>query len=296
MTQSSALHSPDVRPADEGRPFEPKIVGFLCNWCSYAGADLAGVSRFQYPPNLRVIRVMCSGRVDPSLVVRAFSRGSDGVMILGCHPGDCHYATGNYYARNRAQVLSQLFEAVGLNTDRFLLDWVSAGEGERFATLVGTFTERVRALGPLGTETGPGGKKLSAKELQERLTAASHVVQGERVRWLVGRKNELLGKGDVYGRPISVETFDALLESSVADEYLRNRLLLLTTNHPLSVKELASEIGMAPKKVLPHVMALEQAGLMTMAGIEGYSPRYQGVQQMHDAQATDGRTRHEESL
>jgi coenzyme F420-reducing hydrogenase delta subunit len=259
--------------------FEPKIVGFLCNWCSYAGADLAGVSRFQYPPNLRVIRVMCSGRVDPPLVVRAFSRGVDGVMILGCHPGDCHYATGNYYARNRAQVLAQLFKSVGLDAGRFMLDWVSAGEGERFASLVSSFTEQVRTLGPSGTELSPfgeGGKRLQ-EELQMRLSAATRVVGGERVRWLMGRKQELLEKGDVYGRPVSNDAFDALLESSVAEEYLRNRLLLLTTERPLSVREMASAIGMQPKQVLRHVMALEQNGLMTMVKIEGRTPTYQGI-------------------
>jgi len=128
--------------------FEPKILGFLCNWCSYAGADLAGVSRFQYPPALRIIRVMCSGRVDPVFVLRAFLRGADGVMVLGCHPGDCHYATGNYYAANRVVVLKQLLELAEINPDRLMLDWVSAGEGERFATLVGDFTQRIRDLGP----------------------------------------------------------------------------------------------------------------------------------------------------
>ena len=231
---SNTAPSAALSAAAKEQPFEPKIVGFLCNWCSYAGADLAGVSRFQYPPNIRVIRVMCSGRVDPTMVVRAFTRGVDGVMILGCHPGDCHYATGNYYARNRAQVLAQLFGAVGLSPDRFLLDWVSAGEGERFATLVSTFTERVRALGPLGTEYETGRESALA-ELQARLAAANRVVEGERVRWLVGRKNELVEKGDVYGRSMSLEAFDALLESSVAEEYLRSRLLLLTADGPLSV-------------------------------------------------------------
>lgn len=269
MTETNVAHTPSGRSLSA---FEPKIVGFLCNWCSYAGADLAGVSRFQYPPNLRVIRVMCSGRVDPTLVVRAFSRGVDGVMILGCHPGDCHYATGNYYARNRAQVLAQLFEAVGLNADRFLLDWVSAGEGERFAALVSTFTDRVRALGPLGTIEG-----LDLGDLHQRLAAVRHVVEGERIRWLVGRKNELLDKGDVYGRPISVEAFDALLESSVADEYLRNRLLLLTADRPLSVVEMAGALDLSPRQVLSYVMALEQGGLMAMVQIDGYTPKYQGV-------------------
>ena len=259
--------------------FEPKILGFLCNWCSYAGADLAGVSRFQYPPNLRVIRVMCSGRVDPPLVIRAFARGADGVMILGCHPGDCHYATGNYYARNRAQVLAQLFEAAGLDAGRFVLDWVSAGEGERFASLVSSFTDQIRALGPLGTELASTAEvdELRPDELQQRLAAATRVVGGERVRWLVGRKQELLDKGDVYGRPINVDEYDALLESSVAEEYLRNRLLLLTAARPLSVVEMAGEIGVPPRQVLPHVMALEQSGLMAMVKVEGHSPTYQGI-------------------
>jgi coenzyme F420-reducing hydrogenase delta subunit len=254
--------------------FQPKIVGFLCNWCSYAGADLAGVSRFQYPPNLRVIRVMCSGRVDPPLVVRAFTRGADGVMILGCHPGDCHYATGNYYARNRAQVLAQLFGKVGLDAGRFMLDWVSAGEGERFASLVGSFTDQVRALGALGSELVSPGER---EELPLRLNAAARVVAGERVRWLMGRKQEMLAKGDVYGRSVAAQEYDALLESSVGDEYLRNRLLLLTSDRPLSVVEMADAIGVPPRQILPHVMALEQGGLMTMVGIEGYTPTYQGV-------------------
>jgi F420-non-reducing hydrogenase iron-sulfur subunit len=268
MTQAQT-HEPIARERAAATGFEPKIIGFLCNWCSYAGADLAGVSRFQYPPNLRVVRVMCSGRVDPSLVIRAFSRGADGVMVLGCHPGDCHYATGNYYARNRARVLSQLFELIGLNGDRFMLDWVSAGEGERFATLVTAFTDRIRSLGPLGQKEG-----LGLDELQLRLAAGNRVVQGERIRWLVGRKNEMLDKGDVYGRSVSAEALDTVLESSVADEYLQSRLLLLAAGQALSVKEMAGAVGMLPRQILPHVMALEQAGLMTMAGVEGRSPKY----------------------
>ena len=244
--------------------FEPKILGFLCNWCSYAGADMAGVSRFQYPPTLRVIRVMCSGRVDPVFVLRAFSRGVDGVMVLGCHPGDCHYITGNYYARNRVKVLKQLLELAGVNPDRLVLDWVSAGEGERFATLVRDFTERIKALGPFSL----------AQDREERLVAARRVVESEQIRWLVGREWEMIDKGDVYGQAVSQEAFDALLESNVVAEYLRSRLLLLAAERPLSVKEMAGEVGMAPRLVLPHVVALEQAGLMAMVGIEGNSPKY----------------------
>ena len=128
--------------------FEPKIVAFLCNWCSYAGADLAGTSRMQYPQNVRIIRVPCSGRVDPLFVVKAFQDGADGVMILGCHPGDCHYQQGNYFAQRRYALMHRLLEFTGIESDRLYIEWVSASEGKKFAQVVTDFTERVRSLGP----------------------------------------------------------------------------------------------------------------------------------------------------
>ena len=129
--------------------FEPRILGFLCNWCSYAGADLAGVSRIQYPPNLRVIRVMCSGRVDPIMIFKAFVEGYDGVMVSGCHPGDCHYGTGNYHARRRLAIARRLLEFVGVDPDRMHFTWISAAEGKRFADLITEFTNQIKELGPL---------------------------------------------------------------------------------------------------------------------------------------------------
>ena len=131
-----------------GGAFEPKIVAFLCNWCSYAGADLAGISRIQYPPSIRVIRVPCSGRVDPFYILKALQSGADGVLISGCHPGDCHYLTGNYVARRRFAVLNDLLEFVGIDPGRVSFSWVSAAEGERFAEVVREVTEKVRQLGP----------------------------------------------------------------------------------------------------------------------------------------------------
>jgi len=128
--------------------FEPKIVGFLCNWCSYTGADLAGTSRIQYPPNIRVIRVMCSARIDPTFVAHALARGADGVLICGCHPGDCHYSEGNYKAMRRFPLLKKLLDGCGIENDRVRLEWVSASEGQRFADVVADMTQRVRALGP----------------------------------------------------------------------------------------------------------------------------------------------------
>lgn len=128
--------------------FEPKIIAFLCNWCSYTGADLAGTSRMKYAPNIRVIRVMCSGRVEPTFVLKAFREGADGVLICGCHPGDCHYHEGNYKCLRRFHLLKRYIQQMGINQDRFRLEWVSASEGKHFAQLVDQFTESVRSQGP----------------------------------------------------------------------------------------------------------------------------------------------------
>ena len=128
--------------------YEPKILGLLCNWCSYTGADLAGTSRIQYPPNIRIVRLMCSARVDPTFVLDALSKGADGVLICGCHPGDCHYSEGNYKAMRRFALLKKLLQAYGVENERVRLEWVSASEGQRFADIVSDMTERVRALGP----------------------------------------------------------------------------------------------------------------------------------------------------
>lgn len=129
--------------------FEPKIVGFLCNWCSYRAADLAGSSRMKYAPNVRIIRVMCSGRVDPTFALKAFALGADGVLIAGCHPGECHYLEQNYKAMRRFAMLKHTLRAMGLEEERFQLLWASAAEGTRFAENVTRMTEEVRKLGPL---------------------------------------------------------------------------------------------------------------------------------------------------
>ena len=128
--------------------FEPKIVAFTCNWCSYAGADLAGVSRFQYPPNIRIIKVMCSGRVSPATILHTFKAGVDGVLFTGCHIGDCHYISGNLRAEEVFKLTGKLMEVLGIEPQRLKQGWVSAAEGQRFAQLVTQFTEEIRRLGP----------------------------------------------------------------------------------------------------------------------------------------------------
>ncbi|MBO5653880.1 MAG: hydrogenase iron-sulfur subunit [Candidatus Methanomethylophilaceae archaeon] len=128
--------------------FEPRIVAFCCNWCSYAGADGAGVARLQMPTNFRIIRTMCSARVDPEFVLRAFSKGADGVIVLGCHPADCHYIGGNYRARRRIALLRMVLEQYGFDPKRLKLEWVSGSEGEKFQKTIVEFVDTIKALGP----------------------------------------------------------------------------------------------------------------------------------------------------
>ncbi len=128
--------------------FEPRIIAFLCNWCSYTGADLAGTSRMEYKANVRAVRLMCSGRIEPTLVLKAFNKGADGVLLCGCHPGDCHYQEGNYRCLRRYLLLQKYIRQVGIESERLKLEWISASEGKQFADLVNSFTETITGLGP----------------------------------------------------------------------------------------------------------------------------------------------------
>jgi F420-non-reducing hydrogenase iron-sulfur subunit len=132
--------------------WQPHIVAFCCNWCAYAGADLAGMNRRQYAPNMRIIRVMCSGRVASGMILQAFVSGADGVMVLGCHPGDCHYRVGNKFAEQRVQQVHELLSLAGIDPSRLLLQWISAAEGELFGRTVDSFVNQIKALGPMGVD------------------------------------------------------------------------------------------------------------------------------------------------
>jgi F420-non-reducing hydrogenase iron-sulfur subunit len=154
------------RTIDENAAWEPKIIAFLCTWCSYAGADLAGVSRFQYPPSIRIVKVPCSSRISANLILDALRAGADGVLVSGCHPGDCHYISGNYYARRRFALLKNLLEFVGIEPDRINFSWVSASEGERFSQIVKDATERVMKLGPASRLVKKPVPEISAYSVQ----------------------------------------------------------------------------------------------------------------------------------
>ncbi|MCK4444434.1 MAG: hydrogenase iron-sulfur subunit [Thermoplasmata archaeon] len=132
----------------EEEEYDPTLIAFCCNWCSYAGADLAGVSRFQYPPNVRIVRTMCSGMVHPNLVINALTKGADGVIICGCHPGDCHYIDGNLVTEKRAGAIELMLEDFGLEPERFRLEWISASEGDKFARVMTEMVDSLKSLGP----------------------------------------------------------------------------------------------------------------------------------------------------
>jgi len=138
----------DNEVIQKDQAWEPKIAAFLCNWCSYAGADLAGTSRLQYPSNIRIIRLPCTGRINPLYIIRALTEGVDGVLVSGCHPGDCHYLRGNYHARRRFTMLKRLLETAGIEKDRVHFTWVSASEGIRFSQVIEEVVSKVKAIGP----------------------------------------------------------------------------------------------------------------------------------------------------
>lgn len=248
--------------------FEPKILGFLCNWCSYAGADLAGVSRIQYPPSVRVIRVMCSGRVDPMFVFEAFKRGIDGVIILGCHPGDCHYISGNYEAEMKFYSIKELLKFINFQ-DRIDLNWVSAAEGLRFAELISNFTEKIKKLGP-----SPVKKADHDSNLLMNINAMEKASEASRLRAFIGRKRKITSEGNVYEEKIPLEEFELIQKQAIIDEFYRHKILLLLNKHPMSVVSIAEEINIDSSDVLEHIITLQSRGLITMEKVEEIIPFY----------------------
>ena len=253
--------------------FEPKILGFLCNWCSYAGADLAGVSRVQYSPNLRVIRVMCSGRVDPIFIAEAFSRGIDGVLVLGCHLGDCHYISGNYEAEIKMKRLLQLLKLVGFS-ERLRLDWVSASEGNRFGQVVDEFTENIRRLGP-----SPINDKKFKKELIDDFNAIKSVLTDFRLRALFGRERKITQVSNVYNEIYSNEKFEELIEDALYHEFIRYKILQKIKKKGKSVPEISKEIKIDSQKVLQHIITLRQRGLVDLEAIKEEIPTFISIKE-----------------
>ncbi len=251
--------------------FEPRILGFLCNWCSYAGADLAGVSRIQYPPNIRVIRVMCSGRVDPIFIFNALQIGIDGVIVMGCHPGDCHYLEGNYEAEKKYEMVKEFLKIADFDR-RIRLEWVSASEGVRFGQVVAEFTDSIRELGP-----SPLSGENIDNELLEKLKAMEAAAASNRMRALVGRQRKITEEENVYGEKVSEEKFNKIFYSAINVEYERHRVLLALEKDPKSVKDLAVELGLDPSVVLEHMLILKGRSQVDFQQIIGNTPIFMRI-------------------
>jgi coenzyme F420-reducing hydrogenase delta subunit len=183
--------------------YNPHILGFLCNWCCYTAADSAGVGRYQYPPNMRVIRIMCTGRLDPSFPLEGLAGGADGIFVGGCHPGECHYQDGNYHALVSASLVHEMLERLGIVRERFLIDWASAAEGPNFVKIITAFIEKVAELGPLGQ-----AENLEEKTLRRQLAEAAEAARGRKIRTgLINASREMMKAKD-----FSREAIDALVQ------------------------------------------------------------------------------------
>jgi len=253
--------------------FEPRLVGFLCNWCSYAGADLAGISRIAYPTNIRIIRLMCSGRVDPVILLETLAQGADGVFVMGCHPGDCHYIEGNLQTERKIKMLKKLIAKTGLEPERLRLEWVSASEGGRFAELVEDFTNQIRALGP-----SPLSGEKPDPNILEGILAAKSAAADFRLRVLVGREKGMTEDINVYGEKVSQEKFDETMDEAIADEYIRSKIYFMVRKGPLSVKELSKRLDLVPQTVLRHIVVMRRRGMVAVDRIEGTTPLYAALE------------------
>lgn len=207
--------------------FEPKILGFLCNWCCYAAADTAGVSRLQYPPNLRVIRVMCSGRIAPEFIFGAFMHGADGVFIGGCHLGDCQYLYGNYEATVVVKMSSEAMRQIGINPERLLLSWHSATEGAQFAQKIYQFTEKIRSLGPLGKSEG-----LEKDVITERLKTGIKALRERKIRMAFGKMCKTIRAQNRYSDGAFIEEeIDRRLIGRIKDIIFKEQSLTKEGSH-----------------------------------------------------------------
>lgn len=241
--------------------FKPVIIGFLCNWCCYGGADLAGVSRFQYPPHLRVIRLMCSGRVDLEFVFRAFAQKADGVFIGGCHLNDCHYnPEGNYDALGNSLIAKRILASVGVNPERLRLEWVSAGEGTRFAEVMHDLSAKIKSLGPLGSSEG---KSIAA--LQAGLQAATDLVPYiklvERERFRVAERTE-----ENYHKLFGSAEFDALFQELILDKLALGRIMGYARSQPAAAGDIAAGLNLPAPEVARHLHELAQRGMVKLDG------------------------------
>lgn len=251
--------------ADE--QFEPKIVGFLCRWCSYTGADLAGTARIKHQPNLRPIRVMCSGRVDPVLMMESFRSGADGVMVGACLKGECHYSIGNLQAEGKIEVTKRVLRRIGLDPERLVLRMMSSAQGGKFVDFVTEFQDSVRELGPLGSSEG-----VSGDELELRIAAAMNAVSDKKLRWVEGKWLEFQEDGNLYGERFTLHELGRMYEEVVLDECALQEIRLRLEGSPMTAKALAAQTRLPAYKVVRHLADLRRMGHVVLGATAAGEP------------------------
>ncbi len=235
-----------------------KLIVFCCDWCSYAGADLAGILRLEYPAEVRIIKVMCSGRVDSVLVLEALKQGIDGVMVTGCHPGECHYVHGNLEAERRVELLRSVFESSGINPRRVRVEWISASEGEKFAEVTRAFKQEIEDIGGITS-----GEMDAAKIIQD-------VFSSERTRLVLGASRRAI---ELEG--VDADWYRGVLERTVREEILRERILNeLRKGERLSAIEIAERINEVPKEIFWNLVAMKRRQIVLDTGIEDNSVKF----------------------
>lgn len=227
----------------------------------------------QYTTDVRIIRIMCTGRVDPTMVADAFIDGADGLMVVGCHFGDCHYISGNYQAKVKMGLASRTLEYVGLNPARVEFNQCSSAEGERFVSLVTAFNGAVREMGPLGS----AADRFALPELKGRLDTARTALGKEKLRWVVGKFTEFQGIGNKYGERFTEHEMWRTLDTIVMDEIATHDILKAMRTGPASVKEIAAKLSIAPPDALKYVLVLQRRGFVELSSIEGETPKYRAV-------------------
>lgn len=261
-----------MKEVNDDKDFEPLIVAFLCNWCSYAGADFAGVSRYQYPTSIRIIKVMCSGRVDPFLVFEAFRERADGVLVAGCHPGDCHYIAGNLEAQHKMKYVGRAIEKSRIPVQRFRFIWISASEGKLFAETVTEFTEELKKLGPISEEAIDGVPTM------DKIAAAENEFLDFTVRWMIGKEKTLLDEGNIYGEKLDPDHLTKIISEVVDTKYLKFLILRLIKNVPLSVLELSEKLEVKQDEIFDCLMQLKTGGSVNIVSFKDDYPVFQAME------------------
>lgn len=231
---------------------------------------MAGVSRLQYTPEIKIIRIMCTGRVDPAVVARAFKKGLDGLMVVGCYFGDCHYISGNYQARAKIDITRKLFDHIGVNKERLAFRQCSSGEASVFVKLVSEFDAKIKELGPIGE----GGDRLKAPDIFEKLKIAEAVLAGEKIRWVIGKRTPFLETGNIYGEIFTEHEFNRAIDMIIVEETEVQEILSRLKNSARSVKDLAEDLAIPSERVFRYVTALIRKEMIRLDKVDDRTPMY----------------------